>query len=101
MKLESLLRRHTTLTNDDIKLLVSVENLLQSIANMTECDVFIDCLTKDHSVLVVAMAVPETAPSAYSSTVVGQYALAKDEPGVDLTFKTGMATRKMRGVRYS
>lgn len=98
MKLESLLRRHTTLTNDDIKLLVSVENLLQSIANMTECDVFIDCLTKDHSVLVVAMAVPETAPSAYSSTVVGQYALAKDEPGVDLTFKTGIATRKMRGV---
>lgn len=98
MKLESLLRQYTTLTDYDIKLLVSVENLLQSIANMTKSDVFIDCMTKDHRVLVVAMAVPETAPSAYSSTVVGQYALAKDEPGVDLTFKTGTATRKMRGV---
>jgi len=77
-----------------------MEAYLTNMADIAGADFFIDCLLDDEpqAVLVVAEAFPTTARSLYRNSVVGQLALAENEPGVLACLRTGAPVLGSRGV---
>jgi two-component sensor histidine kinase len=97
--LEALCRQHTDLMPEDIEKIRRIAECLNSIAELTESDIFIDCRTKDPEVaIVVAQARPSQARSLYLGSVIGEFAYRSKEPAVIRTLKIGMPTMDMRGV---
>lgn len=80
--LRRLCREKTTLSVQDIDQLARTAAQLPLMAELTGCDVFIDCATSDGGAIVVAQARPSTVGSAYHKSVVGEYALPDKEPAV-------------------
>ncbi|MDD3995828.1 MAG: histidine kinase N-terminal domain-containing protein, partial [Bacilli bacterium] len=74
MPVEKLCRELTGLSDNDIKCIESMANVLQPIANMEAADVFIDCMATNGEALVVAEAKPEGSISSYKDSVVGMMA---------------------------
>jgi len=92
-------RQYADLRNEDIKIIEKMAEMLQIVADLTQADIFIDCVTKDpDAAIVVAEAKPRTARSLYRFTVAGQLALKKNEPAVIRTMQTGFPTIGMRGI---
>ncbi|NPV71335.1 MAG: histidine kinase [Firmicutes bacterium] len=90
---------HTNLNDEDIAIIEQMAANLQSMADITQADFFIDCATRDPDVaVVIAEAKPHTAPSLYRTSVVGQLALKQNEPAVIRTQQTGQLTLGMRGT---
>lgn len=97
--LRDLCLAHTALTPEDIALLEETAACLQQMADLTGCDVFIDCMARDLSTaLVVAEAKPSSDLSAYDRTVVGQAALPENEPAVYQAFETGLVIRDLKAI---
>lgn len=91
--------QYSDLKPDDIKLVEKIAEWLQIMADLTQADIFIDCITKDpDAAIVVAEAKPRTARSLYRFPVSGQLALKKNEPAVIRTMQTGLPTIGMRGI---
>lgn len=94
-----LCKVHTYLTDEDIKKLESIAKNLPLIADLLQADIFIDCMTKDPNIaIVVAEAKPSNFPSMYQQSVVGEFALRKNEPAVLRTLEIGMPTRDLRAI---
>ena len=92
-------RQYADLRSDDIKIIEKIAGTLQITADLTQADIFIDCVTKDpNAAIVVAEAKPRTARSLYRFSVAGQLALRKNEPAVLRTMQTGFPTIGMRGI---
>ena len=92
-------RQYADLRADDIKIIEKMAEVLQILADLTQADIFIDCVTKDpDAAIVVAEAKPRTARSLYRFSVAGQLALKKNEPAVIRTMQTGFPTIGMRGI---
>lgn len=92
-------RQYVDLRSDDIKIIEKIAEMLQITADLTQADIFIDCVTKDpNAAIVVAEAKPRTARSLYRFSVAGQLALRKNEPAVLRTMQTGLPTIGMRGI---
>ncbi len=92
-------RQYADLKPDDIKIIEKIAELLQIMADLTQADIFIDCVTRDpNAAIVVAEAKPRTARSLYRFPVAGQLALRKNEPAVLRTMQTGLPTIGMRGI---
>lgn len=92
-------RKHSDLTFEDIKIIERLAEHLQIIADITQADIFIDCVTKNANAgIVVAEAKPRTAKSLYRFPVTGQLALGKNEPAAIRTMQTGFPTIGMRGI---
>jgi len=98
-RIADLCRQYSDLRQDDIKIIERISELLQTLADLTQADIFIDCVTRDpNTAIVVAEAKPRTAKSLYRFSVVGQLALRKNEPAVIRTQQTGLPTLGMRGI---
>ncbi|MGB3964927.1 MAG: PAS domain-containing sensor histidine kinase [Tepidanaerobacteraceae bacterium] len=92
-------RQYADLRNEDIKIIEKMAEMLQIVADLTQADIFIDCVTKDpDAAIVAAEAKPRTARSLYRFSVAGQLALRKNEPAVIRTMQTGFPTIGMRGI---
>lgn len=91
--------QYSDLKPDDIRIVENIAKWLQIMADLTQADIFIDCVTKDpDAAIVVAEAKPRTARSLYRFPVFGQLALKKNEPAVIRTIQTGLPTIGMRGI---
>ena len=92
-------RQYADLRSDDIKIIEKIAEMLQITADLTQADIFIDCVTKDpNAAIVVAEAKPRTARSLYRFSVAGQLALRKNEPAVLRTMQTGCLQSVWRGI---
>ncbi len=96
--LRKICQEQTILSSADINRLVQVESQLSLMAELTGADVFIDCMTKDGAVMVVAQARPSTLSSAYQQDVVGHYAQPENEPAVFQALQTGAPARDIKAV---
>lgn len=96
--IKKLCKQYTDLTEEEIAILRGMSAVLQSLANLEEADIFIDCPTADGDAIVVAEAKPQSVPSSYKKTVVGLLAKAENEPAVARTFKLGVATKQMKAI---
>ncbi|RNB79463.1 histidine kinase [Brevibacillus nitrificans] len=94
-----LCRQATSIREEDIPIIEDLASKLQIFADLSQADMFIDCLAKDKcTALVIAQASPKTARSLYSGSVVGQLATAVNEPAVMYCLTTGKAVIGSRGV---
>ncbi len=94
-----LCKIHTYLTDDDIQKLEDIARDLPLIADLLQADIFIDCMIKDPNMaIVVAEAKPSNHPSMYQYSVVGEFALRKNEPAALRTLEIGMPTRDLRAI---
>jgi len=92
-------KQYADLKPADIKIVEKISEHLQILADLTQADIFIDCVTKNpNAAIVVAEAKPRTAKSLYRFPVIGQLALRKNEPAVIRTMQTGFPTIGMRGI---
>lgn len=91
--------QYADLKPEDIRIIEKIAERLQIMADLTQADIFIDCVTKDpNAAIVAAEAKPRTARSLYRFPVSGQLALRKNEPAVIRTIQTGLPTIGMRGI---
>ncbi|MHB9144764.1 MAG: sensor histidine kinase [Symbiobacteriia bacterium] len=89
----------TALAPEDVERLERTAECLPLIAQLTQSDVFIDCLTRrPDTAIVVADAAPSGGRSLYSASVVGQLALRDNEPAVLATLTGGEPTLGQRGL---
>lgn len=96
--LRKICQEHTLLTAENIAHLEQVETQLPLMAELTGGDVFIDCLTKEGKVMVVAQARPSTLGSAYAQSVLGEFAQPENEPAVFQALQTGAPARDIKAV---
>ncbi|HLT55406.1 MAG TPA: histidine kinase N-terminal domain-containing protein [Bacillota bacterium] len=82
-KIVELCRKHTDLTEREIEIIVKKAHALDELAEIFDCDIFIDVpLTNSTASLVVYHVFPVTKKSLYKQSPVGQPALKMNEPGV-------------------
>jgi two-component system, sensor histidine kinase PdtaS len=87
------------LSLEDRRLLEEVSEQLQLWADLSQSDVFIDCLLLElDAAIVVAEAHPENGKSLYRLPVIGEIAWKENEPGVLHCLKTGESVMGARGV---
>ncbi|TCK07993.1 UNVERIFIED_ORG: two-component sensor histidine kinase [Anoxybacillus amylolyticus] len=87
------------LRKEDIKIIEELSKYLQLFSDLSQSDVFIDCLLPGgEEAIVVAEAHPMTGKSLYREPVVGKIAYKENEPGVFFCFKTGRPVIGSRGV---
>lgn len=98
--IEQLCQRYTDLTPAEIDRICLMSSSLQSLANLEDADVFIDCPMADsrEDAIVVAEAKPAYVPSSYKNTVVGLVARRENEPAVHRTFRLGVPTKQMKAI---
>lgn len=89
----------TGLTLEDRRLIETVSGQLQLWADVSQADVFIDCLLPDmDAAMVIAEAHPQNGVSLYRLPVTGEIALKENEPGVLYCLQTGESVIGARGV---
>lgn len=94
-----LCKEKTTLSDEDAVIIQKIAKNLQVFADILQADFFIDCPTADETAaLVVAQASPQTADSLYNNSVIGQLALAKNEPAVLFCLASGHPVLGSRGI---
>lgn len=99
MTMSLTLEQVTNLTYEHHQLIKNMSENLQVIADISQADVFIDCLLPGGlAAIVVAEAKPNTAPSLYKASVLGQVALEEAEPGVLFSLRNGRPLIGSRGI---
>lgn len=93
-----LCKQHTDLTDDEIGSIRMMANVLQSLANLEDADIFIDCPVENGDSIVVAEAKPSGVPSSYKNSVVGMMAKKENEPAVARTMRLGVPTKHMKAL---
>lgn len=92
-------RNATVLSDADAAIIHEMARHMQIIADISQADVFIDCPVADKSAaIVVAQASPATSKSLYRSSVIGELALAKNEPAVLFCLTSGRPVIGARGI---
>lgn len=98
-KVQELCAVHTELQSEDVAVIMGYVDHLQSIADLTNSDIFINCLVKDaDQAVIVAEAHPTNGWTLYRESTVGKIALPENEPGVFYTFRDGISFRDLRAV---
>ncbi|URZ04013.1 histidine kinase N-terminal domain-containing protein [Clostridium felsineum] len=97
--LRKLCELNTDLSEEDITELENIERSISMFATLFGGDIFIDCLTKDSDIaIVVSEARPLENKSLYKNSVVGEFALRKNEPAVLRTLEIGTPTTELKAV---
>lgn len=96
--LEQICREQTALSPADVMKLKAVSEQLPLMAELDGGDVFIDCLTTDGRMVVVAHGRPATTRSAYEKSVVGEYALPEKEPAVFHALELQAPVRDIKAI---
>lgn len=98
-KTEELCRQFTVLNEKEISQIATKASMLQTIADIAQGNVYIDCMKKDkESMIVVAEAVPGTIRSLYKEELLGKCIFESFEPAVFRTFRSGNPSVVNRGV---
>lgn len=93
------LERMTSLSNEQYEIIVDMAKNLQIIADLSQADIFINCLLKEQNAsLVVAEAKPTTIASLYKKSMLWLIAYEEMEPGVLFSLKTGKPIFGSRGI---
>ncbi|GIM47493.1 sensor histidine kinase [Collibacillus ludicampi] len=96
-----LCHTYTSLSKEDIRLIVDKSHMLQTIADLAQANVFIDCPQRDgETMIVVAEAVPATIHSLYKTAVVGKKIYEPYEPAVFRAYRTGKPTMAHRAITH-
>ena len=98
MMLREICTRHTSLTPEDIDRLEQLAAQLPLFAGIMEAELFIDCPVGEEKAIVVAQASPAGASSIYQKSVVGEYALACNEPAIFQAIRSNAAVRDIKAV---
>lgn len=93
-----LCRQYTDLFDDEIGSIRMMSSVLQSLANLEDADVFVDCPVENGDSIVVAEAKPSGVPSSYKNSVVGMMAKKENEPAVARTMRLGIPTKHMKAL---
>ncbi|MGB4658823.1 MAG: sensor histidine kinase [Mobilitalea sp.] len=93
-----LCKQYTDLAEEEIGSIRMMASVLQSLANLEDADVFIDCPADNGDSVVVAEAKPNGVPSSYKNSVVGMLAKKENEPAVARTMRLGIPTKHMKGL---
>ena len=88
----------SNLTPFDAEQIRRIAEQLPLMAELTGADVFIDCFTTDGRAVVVAQERPQSAASAYRKDIVGEYALAENEPAVFHVHDMGAPMRDLKAI---
>lgn len=98
-KVEELCRTYTSLTAAEVAIVLDYAAQIQSIADLTNADIFIDCLVQGKpEAVIVAEARPQHGYSLYKESVLGKFAYPDYEPGVFATFRDGVLFHGMRAL---
>jgi two-component system, sensor histidine kinase PdtaS len=93
-----LCKQYSDLADDEIASIRIMSSVLQSLANLEDADVFIDCPSENGDSIVVAEAKPSGVPSSYKNSVVGMMAKKENEPAVARTMRLGIPTKHMKAL---
>lgn len=95
--LKELCKKYTDLEDSDIADLEDYARKLNVFAEITDTDLFIDCLipNSDYAVVVYQQR-PVHSPALFENSVVGVIIGKETEPAVIRTLKTGITSKKLR-----
>lgn len=96
-KIKELCNIYTNLTDEDVNKIIDVSSSIELIANLEECDAFIDVLSRNPEEAIV-VSEGRKKESIYADSVVGKKALRINEPGVIRTLKTGEVFKGVRAL---
>lgn len=96
--IKQLCKKYTDLGDADIAIIETMSRFLQTVADLEDADIFIDCPGRDGDAIVVSEAKPSGVPSSYKKTVVGLLAKQENEPAVARTFRLGVSTKEMKAI---
>ncbi|MDD6155024.1 MAG: histidine kinase N-terminal domain-containing protein [Eubacteriales bacterium] len=95
---EELCRKYTALSDEEIEAIYPYLKNLQKFAENEQCNVYIDCMTvTGKSMIIVGEAYPEAKGTIYDKPLYGDIMFTENEPAVERTFNTGLATRNVSG----
>lgn len=98
-ELYGLCRKYTSLSDEDVARLRTLEEHLSTVANIEQADVFIDCPVREKDLaVVVSQARPDSVESSYHGSVVGLYAKPENEPSVLRSLALGVGTQHVKAV---
>lgn len=98
-QIRKICKNNTYLADQDIDILLSYADNIETIAEEEECDVFIDCMSKNsNSFIVICEAKPKCVTSLYREPILGKVISAQNEPAVQRTFETGMPTSDLAAI---
>src|SRR5690625_4659765 len=88
--ISKLCEKYTELTRKQIDIIINKAHALDELAEVFDCDVFIDVPLKDSTAsIVVYHVLPVLKESIYEKSPVGQLALKMNEPGVWKVSRSG------------
>lgn len=96
-KIRELCKEYTNLTDEDVDKIIEISSSIEIVANLEECDAFIDVPSKKSDEAIV-VAEGRKKESIYIDSVVGKKALRINEPGVIRTLKTGEVFKGVRAL---
>lgn len=97
--LEQICRETIGLPEEEIAILRGIAATMQYMADLSGSNVFIDCFYEDRTrCIVAAEAMPSGVLSVYERCVVGEDALAENEPAVFAARTTGLPVRDLRAT---
>ncbi|MFA1819929.1 histidine kinase N-terminal domain-containing protein [Virgibacillus oceani] len=89
-KIVELCRKYTNMTEQEINFILKKTDAVDELAEVFDCDVFIDVPLKNTTAsIVVYHVLPVTKQSLYKKSPVGQPALKMNEPGVWKVSRSG------------
>jgi len=96
-RIQELCRKYTDYTERQISIIIEKAHALDELAEIFDCDIFIDVPLIDSTAsIVVYHVIPVLKESLYKKTPVGQLALKMNEPGV---WKVSRKGGKLRGYK--
>ncbi|EIT86769.1 ethanolamine two-component sensor histidine kinase [Fictibacillus macauensis ZFHKF-1] len=96
--LYQLCRQYTDLEDEAIALIQEQSQSLQTMADLSQSHVFIDCIIDEGTAIVVAEAIPRTTIPIYKEHVTGKCISKAFEPAVFRSFKSGKPVMNHRAV---
>lgn len=90
MTLTELLRTVPGLNGEDRAVLQQAASQMQTMADLCNSDIFLDCPLTEEQALVVAHVVPASGTTVYGRNVAGEIATAEKEPAVFKAFAEAM-----------
>lgn len=100
-QIHDLCKTYTSLSDEDVGLIVEKSKTIQTIADIAQANIFIDCpVTGDRNVIVVAEAIPSTSHSLYKGSVVGKIIYERYEPAVFRVYRSGKPAWINRAITH-
>lgn len=97
-RLRRICKKHTDLLEEDLAYLIEASHNLRAVSDLEDCDIFIDCLTRDQQYAVVIAQYSPHRGTFYQRNIVGEFMYRYNEPGVFRTLEIGVPSRELKAV---